>query len=261
MVDLEKVRQGDYILLMDEKGRKIIVKVKGEGVFHTHLGTLGLSDLMDKKFGSIVKTNLEKKFYLLKPTLLDFLKKMGRPTQIIYPKDIGYMIVTCGLSSGDKVIECGTGSGALTIFLANVVKPRGKVVTYEKRKEFAETAKVNFERVGLDKYIELRVGDLLEEEVDEGEYDAAFLDVDAPWLLVEKMYTALKPSRYLFSFSPSINQIQKTVLEMKRKGFIDIKTLECFIRHMIIEETRIRPDSRVIGFTGYITHARKIDVR
>ncbi len=253
-----EVREGDYVVLVDERGKKIIVKTKKDELVHTHNGVIDSNEVIGKNFGGEVKTRLGIKFYILQPTLPDLLKKFRRPTQIIYPKDAGLMIIISGIKSGSKVIECGTGSGSLTAFLAHIVKPEGKVLTFEKREKFAQAALKNLKMANLTEYVELRIQDFVEAEVEKNLFDAGFIDIASPWLVIKKMHEVLKPGKFLFSFSPSLNQVQKTVLTMKEEGFLQIETVECLTRNILVDEKKIRPAGRMIAHTGYITYGRKI---
>lgn len=246
----------NVILFLDEK-RKWLVKVKKKAFFHTHKGVINLEELINKNFGESIKSNLGYRFWVLKPTLYDYIMNCKRPTQIIYPKDIGLILLKLGIGPGKKIIEVGTGSGALTMAIANAVKPNGHVYSYEIREEFIKVAMKNLSNAGVLDFVTIRHANA-KEGFFEKEVDALVMDIAEPWEIIPYAYKALKGGCPLASFSPTINQVEKTVISLKEHGFIDIETLECFIREIKVKEGSTRPATTMIGHTGYITFARKI---
>jgi tRNA (adenine57-N1/adenine58-N1)-methyltransferase len=161
-----------------------------------------------------------------------------------------------GIGPGSQVVEAGTGTGALTIALAHYVKPEGRVYSYEVREEFLETAEKNLKRAGLADYVKLKNKDITI-GIDEKELDAVVLDMATPWLVVPHAYNALKPCGTIVSFSPTIDQVVRTVEALKENSFIDVETVECLMRGMQIEKGKTRPQTLMTAHTGYITFARK----
>jgi len=212
--------------------------------------------LVGKEYGTRITSSMGVEFVALKPTLRDYIFKVQRKTQISYPKDIALILIFSGISPGSRVVEAGTGTGALTSALAFYVKPTGRVYSYEIRQEFVETALKNLKRVGISEYVELKNKDITE-GIDEKEVDAVILDMATPWLVVSHAYSALKGSGILVSFSPTIDQVVKTVETLKENGFVDIETVESLMRGMQIERGKTRPQTLMTGHTGYITFARK----
>jgi tRNA (adenine57-N1/adenine58-N1)-methyltransferase len=253
----ETISEGDDVLLYLDSRRTYLIKLKIGERFHTHRGFIELDEVAGKRYGDSVITSLGVNFYLIKPGLYDYIRKMRYTTQIIYPKDIGVIIVHSGIGPGSKVVEAGTGSGALASALAYYVKPTGKVYSYEIRPETLEKAQKNIERSGVLDFIELKNKDVTE-EIEEEEVDSVILDIATPWLAVPNAYNALKGNGTLVSFSPSINQVEKTVKTLESHGFIDIETVECFIRRMKVKEGETRPETLMRGHSGYITWGRKI---
>ncbi|MEM3522249.1 MAG: tRNA (adenine-N1)-methyltransferase [Candidatus Bathyarchaeia archaeon] len=246
----------NVILYFDEK-RKWFIKVKKNSFFHTHKGIIKLDELIGKSFGECVKSTLGHKFLVLKPTLYDYIMNCERPTQIIYPKDIGLILIKLGVSPGKKIIEVGTGSGALTIALANAIKPNGHVYSYEIREEFIKVAKKNLSNAGLLDFVTIRHANAKEGFL-EKDVDALVMDVAEPWEIIPHAYKALKGGYPLASFSPTINQVEKTAISLKENRFIDVETIECFIREIKVKKGSTRPATTMIGHTGYITFAKKI---
>ncbi|MBS7636559.1 tRNA (adenine-N1)-methyltransferase [Candidatus Bathyarchaeota archaeon] len=252
----QKIMESDHVLLYLDQRRTYLVKVEAGKTFHTHKGFIKFDDLIGKEYGSIVTSSLGVKFIALKPLLRDYIMKAVRRTQITYPKDIALIIIFSGIGPGSRVVEAGTGTGALTMALAHYVKPNGHVYSYEVRREFLETAEKNIKRAGLADFVELKNKDITA-GIDEVDVDAVILDMATPWLVVSSAFKALKPCGTLVSFSPTIDQVVKTVEALGENGFIDIETVECLMRGMQTERGKTRPQTLMTAHTGYITFARK----
>jgi tRNA (adenine57-N1/adenine58-N1)-methyltransferase len=250
------ITEGDYVLLCLDTRRTYMVKVEAEKTFHTHKGYIKLNELIGKEFGETIQSSLGIQFTALRPSLTDYIMKSSRKTQITYPKDAALIIMFSGIGPGSRVAESGTGTGALTTALAHYVKPNGKIYTYELREEFQKNAEKNLKRANLLDYVELKSGDVTN-GIEERDLDAVILDLAVPWLVVPHAYTALKPSGTIVSFSPTIDQVVKTVEALKETGFVFIETIECLTRAMQVERGKTRPHTMMTGHTGYITHARK----
>ena len=250
------INEDDDVLLYLDNKRTYLVKVKKSKTFHTHKGFVQLDSLIGKEYGTSLTSNIGKQFVALRPTIRDYIFKLQRRTQISYPKDIALIILFSGINPGSRVVEAGTGTGALTSALASYIKPTGRVYSYEIRQEFMEFATKNLTRVGVLPYIELKNQDITE-GIDEDEVDAVILDMATPWLVIPHAYLALKGSGSLISFSPTINQVEKTVQVLKEKGFVNIQTFESFMREMQIALGKTRPKSVMTAHTGYLTIARK----
>jgi len=254
---MDLIREGDDVLLYLDERRTYLVRVGEEVSFHTHKGYFQLGELVGKEFGAPIKSSLGATFYGFKPLMRDYVLKTRRRTQIMYPKDMGLLVLLTGISLGSRVVEAGTGSGALTSILANFVKPNGRVYSYEIREEFLKDAGANLRRAGLFDYVELKLKDITE-GIDEECVDAVVLDLAVPWLVIPHAYRSLKGSGVLASFSPTIEQVMKTVEALREHPFADVETVELLMRRMNIGENRTRPETLMIGHTGYITTARKI---
>ena len=138
---LQRVKEGDYLLLFLNPRQTYLIKVDTDNKFHTHKGFFELKNLIGKSYGSTITSNLGKTFVVLKPLLRDYIFKSQRRTQITYPKDIGLIVIFSGIGPGSRVVEAGTGTGALTTAIAHFVQPAGRVYSYEKRDEFLVAAK------------------------------------------------------------------------------------------------------------------------
>ncbi|HDI07411.1 MAG TPA: tRNA (adenine-N1)-methyltransferase [Candidatus Bathyarchaeota archaeon] len=252
----EKISENSYVLLYLNSRRSYLVKVEKEKKLHTHKGFIELGELIGKEYGARILSSTGVEFVALKPQLRDYIFKSQRKTQINYPKDIALIVMFSGIGPGSRVVEAGTGTGALTTALAFYVKPSGRVFTYEIREEFIETARKNLTRANLTEYVEIKHKDITE-GIDEKNVDAVILDMATPWLVVPHAYEALKPSGAFVSFSPTIDQVVKTVEALEQNGFIDVQTVECLTRGMQVKRGKTRPQTLMTAHTGYITHARK----
>jgi tRNA (adenine57-N1/adenine58-N1)-methyltransferase len=251
------IAEGDPVLLCLDPRRTYMVKVEAGKTFHTHKGYIKLDELIGKEFGATFQSSLGTQFIALKPALTDYIMKSSRNTQITYPKDAALIVMFSGIGPGSRVVESGTGTGALTTALAHYVKPSGKVYTYELRGEFQKNAEKNLKRSNLLEYVEMKSGDVTL-GIDERDVDAVVLDLATPWLVIPHAYEALKPSGILVSFSPTIDQVVKATEALRENNFILIETVECIMRAMQVERGKTRPQTLMTGHTGYITHARKV---
>ena len=233
-------------LIVDDKGNTYLVD-EGKD-FHTKYGYLKADVLKNAKAGDVIEANTGRKFHIIEPNIIDFMRKARRGPQAVTLKDAALIAGYAGLRSGSRVVEAGTGSGILSMFLAFVVYPE-KLVTYEIREDFAEIAGKNFERFSV-KNIEPKLKDIYE-GIDEKNLDAIILDLTEPWRVIDHARKALKVGGYLVSYSPSINQSRQ--LAEKLQGF-DYETFECILRNW--KEDSMRPDTRMLGHTGFITVAR-----
>ena len=250
------ISEGDDVFLYLDRKRTYLVRVEADKSFHTHKGYIQLGDLVGKEYGTRIPSSMDIYFVALKPNLRDQIFKSSRRTQISYPKDIALIILYSGIGPGSRVVEAGTGTGALTSAIAHYIKPAGRVFTYEVRQEFQQNAKKNLERGGLLDFVELKEGDVTE-GIEEKDLDAVILDMATPWLVVPHAYTALKGSGVVVSFSPTIDQVVKVVETLTDYGFVCIETVETLIRFMQIERGKTRPQTVMTGHTGYLTFARK----
>ncbi|MHC3129543.1 MAG: tRNA (adenine-N1)-methyltransferase [Candidatus Bathyarchaeota archaeon] len=252
----ELIAEGSDVFLYLDRRRTYLVKVEAEKSFHTHKGYIQLGDLIGKEYGTRIASSMDIEFVALKPNIRDYIFKTKRRTQISYPKDISLIIMYSGIGSGSRVVEAGTGTGALTSAIAHYIKPAGRVYTYELRQEFAKNAQKNLERAGLLDYVELKDGDITE-GIEEKDLDAVILDMATPWLVVPHAYDALKGSGVLVSFSPTIDQVVNVVEALTDYGFVCVETVETLIRFMQVVRGKTRPQTVMTGHTGYLTFARK----
>jgi tRNA (adenine57-N1/adenine58-N1)-methyltransferase len=252
----EKVNKNELIVLIEDSGKRYFVntggktdKIKGIGVFDPGI-------LVGKRIGSNIQIG-DKKYFIFQPSLNDKLLGLKRKTQIILPKDIALIILGCSIESGQTVLEAGIGSGSLTIALANTIAPNGKVFSYDNRDDFIKHAIKNLKQSGLNDLVTAKNKDITN-GINEKNIDAIILDIPNPWDAIKHAWNALKTGGYLCCYSPLISQVEKSVKEIKKHGFIEIKTIENIQRDMIVSERGTRPSFNMLGHTGYLTFARKI---
>ncbi len=249
------IEEGQRVLLIDEKGRKYIKKVINEE-FHTDLGVLELKDAIGKKSGEKIKTHLDKEFKILSPNIKDYAQESKRGPQIIHRKDIGIILTHAGISPDDKIVEGGSGSGHLTMHLANLLNEKGKIYSYEIREDFLKIAKENLKKSGLFDKVELKKKDIYE-SIDEESLDKIIIDLPSPEKVIESAKYSLKSGGFLVSYSPCIEQVKRFKLSLT-SDFQDIKTVENLVREIRVREECVRPETRMLGHTGYLTFARKV---
>jgi len=258
----ELIKENDLIFLIFDDRRRWLLLVKSGEKFHTNYGILEFDEIIGKPFGSVVFSKPYEtqgyKFYILKPLPSDFIIYMSRKTQIIYPEDAGLILLYTGIGPGSMVIEAGCGSGALTCILANYVRPNGHVYSYDIREKSLKRAAKNIMRAELEKFATIQYGDILKDELEHKEIDSVVLDMPQPWEAIEKVKNVLKLSGTIVSFSPTIEQVKKTTFAMKNHNFFEVNTYELMKRTLQVKENATRPQSRMIGHTGYMTFGRKI---
>jgi len=250
---MEEIKYGDLVLIV-YGDRTWLIKAEIGKKFQTHLSTIEIDKIIGLPFGSRVSFGVD--YLFLKPTLEDIIMKYRRLTQIIYPKDAGYILVKLGITPGMKVLEMGTGSGALTSYIANCLKPTGIIVSYDINEKFVEIAKENLKKASLENWVEFRNFD---GSLPESEFDSAFIDLGDPWLYTEKIWYSLKPSAPAGFLLPTVDQLEKLDKSLKETGFWVDETVEIMLRRMVVAEGRTRPSGIMVGHTAYLTFARKIE--
>ena len=254
---MEIVKENDVIVLLSDSNRKILLKIEDITKKIKRLGIYNPISLVGKNYGSTIEiTGI--KYVILKPSIVDKIECIKRKSQIIIPKDISTILLYCDIKSGDNIVECGFGSGALTMALANAVMPIGRVITYEKRKDFAEFAKKNIIAAGYEKYIEIKIRDVIIEKLDEKDADAVILDIPNPWDCIKNVYDVLKICGHYCAYIPTINQVEKTVISLRQENFFVTSIFENIQRKIVVGKGGTRPDFNMLGHTGYLIFARKI---
>ncbi|TLM97582.1 tRNA (adenine-N1)-methyltransferase, partial [bacterium] len=244
----EEIELGGYVLIYFDSRHTVLTRAS-ERRIHTHRGYIDLKGLIGRPYGSRAETNTGKIFYALRPSIEDHVRKFRHRTQVMYIKDLSYALSWMGIGPSQRVLEAGTGSGASTAAMANLVRPTGKVYSYDVNEKSIEIAKANLEGIGLADYAEIKLLNVYE-AIDEVGLDAALLDLPEPWRALPQLYGALRSSGRIATFSPTINQVEKTVMAMESVGFLQTQTVETIVRQYRIKEGMSRPETLMIGHTG-----------
>lgn len=250
-------QDGDLAELVGLRHKYFIVRLQAGAESQTHRGVLKHDDLIGKSWGSQVFSHMGSPFFLLQPSLGALIREIPRNTQILYPKEIGFILVTMGIGPGQHVIEAGSGSGALTTALAYAVGREGHVTSYEAKVERHNLARRNLERVGLDDRVTFKLGDI-GEGFEETGADALFLDLPNPYDYIPQVSRALKPGGFFGSILPTTNQVILLINALKRNHFAFIDVSEVMVRYYKSEPERFRPTDRMVAHTGYLIFARPV---
>ncbi len=246
---------GERVLLVDAKQRHYLITLRNGASFHTHVGIVEHDSLIGTPEGSTVLGSTGRRFLVVRPTLADAVLKMPRGAQVIYPKDLGAILIEADIAPGVRVLEAGVGSGALSMAL---LRAGAEVVGYELRQDFADGARANVEAMlgsGARYRVELRD---VYEGIDEVGLDRILLDLPEPWRVLPHAEVALRPGGILCAYLPSINQTAQLRSAMDRSGFGLAQTLEVLHRTWHIEDRSVRPDHRMVGHTGFLTTGRRL---
>jgi len=186
----------------------------------------------------------------------EIFRKLSRGPQIVTLKDAGIIAAYTGLSPGDLVVDAGSGSGFLAIFMGNIVRPEGRVVSYEVREDFSKIAARNVKKAGLEKYVEVKKRDIFK-GIGEKDVDVITLDMPEPWHAIDHAFAALKKGGYLVSYLPTTEQMSRFVRACRNKGLKHERSVECIVREMDVKETGTRPETKGIMHTAYLSFFRK----
>ena len=251
-------RDGDLAQLVGLRHKHFIIPLQAGAKFETHRGILQHDDLIGKPWGTQVFSHINAPFYLLQPSLADLLNELPRTTQILYPKDIGFILVTTGVGPGQKVMEAGTGSGSMTTALAYAVGTEGRVVTYEVKPDVQNLARKNLTRFGLESRVDFKLGNI-QEGFDETDADFFFLDLPNPYDYTAQVRNALKPGGFLCCLIPTFNQVEKTLYSLYRDKYAFVEVCEIFLRYFQPIPNKLRPTDRMVAHTGFLVFARRIE--
>ncbi len=248
---------GDIAQLISAQNKRFIFRIVPDGKFETHRGYISHNDLIGKPWGTRVLSHMGSPFVLLQPSLADILVETRRNTQIMYPKDIGFILVAMDIGPGKHILEAGTGSGSFTTALAYAVGQQGRVTTYESRQEFQNLAQKNLDRLGLADRVDFKLRDIVE-GFDEKNVDAVFLDLPNPQDYLLQAKEALKPGGHLGCILPTTNQVSTLLVALRRSNFAFIEVCEVLVRYYKPIADRLRPADRMIAHTGYLVFARSV---
>lgn len=254
----EYIEEGDLAEIVGRSHFHHIVKIESGKEIQSHKGIIKMGDLIGLRWGSVVKSHNGNTFFVLQPALNDILKDTPRNTQILYPKDIGFVLLSLNVGPGKTVVEAGTGSGALTTAFAHTVGPAGHVYTYEARKEMQDVAIKNLKKNYLDDRVTFKLRNI-EEGFDEKNADCLFLDVPNSYDYITQVKNALKPGGFFGGILPTTNQVEKLLKALKENGFAFTEVCEILIRYWRTDPERFRPVDRMVGHTGFLIFSRSLD--
>ncbi|MDQ4024080.1 MAG: tRNA (adenine-N1)-methyltransferase [Actinomycetota bacterium] len=258
------LQPGDKVLLIDSRERRYLVTLATGKQFHSHAGSVDHDALIGLPEGSVVRTSGGARLTAYRPTLAEFVLKMPRGAQVVYPKDVALILVYADVFPGATVLEAGTGSGSLTLALSRAVGETGRVISYELREDHHERAAANVaswyegETRGKPENVELRVGDVFSELDGDLVVDRMVLDLPEPWRAVGTSTRALRPGGILCSYLPTVPQVSQLVETMRRGGFGQIVTMESLVRTWNVDGQSVRPDHRMVAHTGFVVTGRKL---
>jgi tRNA (adenine57-N1/adenine58-N1)-methyltransferase catalytic subunit len=252
---------GDRVLLVDSKGRRYLVTLAEGASFQCHAGGLPHAELIGREEGVLVRTTLGARLRAVRPTLAEYVLKMPRGAQVIYPKDIGPILVLADVFPGARVLEAGVGSGALSMALLRAVGPGGSVLGYEIREDFASRARRNVDAyLGPETHFDIEIRDIYE-GIEATDIDRLVLDLPEPWRVVKHAETALRPGGIVLSYLPTIGQVARLRDELAASAFGMAETVEVLQRSWHVEGASVRPDHRMVAHTGFLTTARLLSPR
>jgi tRNA (adenine57-N1/adenine58-N1)-methyltransferase catalytic subunit len=247
---------GDRVLLVDAKRRRHLVTLAPGGKFHSHAGVLEHDALLGTPEGSTVRTTLGARLLAVRPTLSEYVLEMPRGAQVIYPKDLGPILMLADVFPGAHVLESGVGSGALSLAVLRAIGPAGRLVGYEIRDDFAKRARANVEGfLGTEVPLDIQVRDAYE-GIDAVDLDRVLLDLPEPWRVVKHAEQAMASGGILLAYLPTIGQVARLREELAGSAFGMVETLEVLQRTWHVDGQSVRPDHRMVAHTGFLTHAR-----
>ncbi len=249
---------GDTVLLVSKDRKSYVRTLAPGGDLTTHLGTIRFDDLCGQAYGSAIRTHLDHLFYLLIPQATDLIAHARHETAIMQPKDLGYVTFKLGIRPGVRVVEAGTGSGALTLALALLVGDEGHVYSYERKATLPDVATRNLKRAGVAHRVTFHVRDIAE-GFEQQAVDALFLDVPNPWDYLAQARAALSGGGSFGAIVPTINQLIQLVDVMYTGPWFMIEVEELLLREYKLTQVRIRPDDQMVGHTGYLIFARAVN--
>jgi len=249
------LQAGEPVLLIDRKKRRYLIDLKPGAEFHSHSGVLAHDDMIGQPEGETFRSSRGMVFIAVRPTITDYVLKMPRGAQVVYPKDLGAILIQADIFPGARVFESGLGSGALSTAMLRA----GAVITgYEIRDDFLEIARQTVRRFlgepALDAY-NTSLRDCYE-GIDGEDFDRIVLDLPEPWRVVPHAESVLRRGGIFLAYTPSIIQASQLHEAFEASRFGMIETMEVLHRGWYVNGSAVRPDHRMVAHTGFLTHAR-----
>ena len=257
-------RLGDRVQLTGPKGRLHTITLREDGELHTHHGVLRHADLVGQPDGSVVANSGGHEYLALRPLLRDFVMSMPRGAAIVYPKDAAQILAEADVFPGATVVEAGVGSGALSLWLLRAIGPQGRLVSFERREDFAAVARANVETFlgDVPGNWDVVVGDLaaeLPEAVPAASVDRVVLDMLAPWECIDAVADALTPGGVVVCYVATATQLSRVAEYIRGTGlFTEPDANETMVRGWHVEGLAVRPDHRMVAHTGFLVWARRL---
>jgi tRNA (adenine57-N1/adenine58-N1)-methyltransferase len=257
MSTVSTLRTGERVVLVDRKERRYVLTLQAGASFHTHAGVIAHDDIIGCDEGATVRSTHGTPYIVLRPTLAEFVLKMPRGAQVIYPKDLGPLLMLADIYPGARVFESGVGSGALSM---TMLRAGAHITAYEVRADFADRAARNVrDFLGADALTRYCVEQRdTYEGVDDLEVDRFVLDLPEPWRVVPHASRVLRGGGILAAYTPSIVQVMQLRDALAHHGFLFCETIEVLNRSWHIEGAAVRPDHRMVAHTGFLTTARLV---
>ncbi len=255
---------GEWVRLVDGKGRRHNICLEPGAAFHTNRGAIQHDDLIGRAEGFTVTSTSGGEYLVFRPLLSEFVVSMPRGAAVVYPKDAAQIVAMADIFPGAHVVEAGVGSGALTCSLLRAVGPSGRVSSYERREEFADVARRNVTQFfgGDHPAWSLTVGDLVEAlpgGAEPGTVDRVVLDMLAPWECVDVVADALAPGGVVVAYVATTTQLARTVETLRAHGeFTEPSPWETLVREWHVEGLAVRPSHRMNGHTGFLVTSRRM---
>ena len=249
--------QGDLVQLLGMGYKSHFIILEPGRVFETHRGIIKHDDIIGKPWGTLLHSHQGNPFYVMQPGLADIIKDLKRNTQIMYTKDIGYVLMVMGIGPGKVVLEAGTGSGALTCAFAYMVGDTGQVISYDQNADIQKLAKTNLSKLGLEERVIFKHGNA-SDGFSERNVDAIFLDLQNPFDYLQQARESLKPGGFFGSIMPTMNQVSSLIKGLKYTGFAFIEVCEVLLRFYKTDWERLRPTDRMVAHTGFLVFGRSI---
>lgn len=254
---MDLTQAGDLVQLVGRDHKYRLVKLQAGAQVQTHRGVIQHDDMIGKLWGTLVTSHLGRPFYLLPPSLSDILRDIRRRSQIVFPKDIGYILLKLSVAPGQTVIEAGTGSGAMTVALASAVGPAGHVISYDVRSDMQDVALRNLQPLGLADRVVLKLRDVGSGFEEKG-VPSLFLDLPNPYDYLPQVRAALAPGGFFGAILPTTNQVSLLLSALERNQFAFVEVCEISLRYYKPVAERLRPTDRMVAHTGFLIFARPV---